>query len=270
MFIDKNNLLCQSQPTNKTKEYKYIIDGYNIQDFDKPIYIYHKKQIKIINFKDLGDKMAVFYINQHPTKLPTKLNTKSFILAFNLYPWFDEETGTKYGFLPKFSHHKIDTTNTILTKLKQKTSLQNTDKWICSSIFQDDFQDIDYISFLFGLTLLFGKFDIKNNDLKSAKFHLPIFGQHIFPKDLLTKIQQQLQKQWIFIQTSYQETNDGETIQITITDYQILQSFAKFLLPIENINKISKYEYTKIAKTKLLDFLSTETQNFKQIKLLTK
>jgi hypothetical protein len=130
----------------------------------------------------------------------------------------------------------------------------------------------DFVSKLFGFAFFYGKLDLKNDDLKSVKVHIPLFGQYLSQKEVLDQEILDQQKNGLFIKTSVQENNDGLVYQITITDYEILQSFANFLKPIAKINKISKYDYVQVAINKLVEYNSDVEKLIagKTIKLLTK
>ena len=65
ILIDDNNILSIENPNiPQTKEYSYDVSGYSFSDFDKGIIVYHKKQFKIINLKDLWDKMWIILVLQ--------------------------------------------------------------------------------------------------------------------------------------------------------------------------------------------------------------
>jgi len=218
--------------------------------------------------------MSIFYIRSKSQKYPQpqkNINQNSFLAAIAFFQGYDEETGKQYNFIPKFPPNQIDQTNTKLQKLWINTSLQNTNKGVCLfDIPQHKITDLQ--SYFFAFTIFYGKFNIHNNDLKSAKIHLPLFGQYLNKKKELDKRIIELQKQWIFLKTSTQESKDGLVYQITITDYQILQSFANFLKPIEKIERISKHNYMQEAKQKLLEH-EPQLKNLlkeKTLKLLTK
>jgi len=273
MYIDNNNILCLSTPTNQTKTYTHIVDNYKIEDYDKIIFAYHKKQIKEINFKDLGNNMSVFYIAQRTEQIKENLNKNSFINALNIFNGFNEETGETYAFLPKFPHKELDKTNEILNKLWINIQLKNTEKGIIIENLEKQ-ESIDPISTLFALVIFYWKFEIHNEDLKSAKIHIPLFGQYLSKKEDFDKTILQLQQKGVFIKNNEQETKDGTIYQIVINDYEILKSFANFLKPIEKIKEISKYNYMIEAKTKILEHLNLSLDNWTlsslTLKLLTK
>jgi len=273
MNLDNNKILCLTVPTNQTKKYTHIVDNYKIEDYDKVIFAYHKKQVKEINFKDLGNNMSVFYIAQRSENIKTQLNKKSFLNALNIFQWFNEETGETYAFLPKFPHKELNQTNERLNKLWINIQLKNTEKGITIANLQK-YESTDPISTLFALTLFYWKFEIHNKNLKSAKIHIPLFGQYLSKKEDFDKIILQLQQQSLFIKSKEQETKDGTVYQIIINDYEILKSFANFLEPIAKIEEISKYNYMLEAKTKILEHLNLSLDAWVlsslTLKLLTK
>jgi len=54
ILVDKNRLLViENTNIPKLKKYDFIASGARFSDYDKGIIIYHKKNIKIINWKNL-------------------------------------------------------------------------------------------------------------------------------------------------------------------------------------------------------------------------
>jgi hypothetical protein len=65
----------------------------------------------------------------------------------------------------------------------------------------------DFLNFLFGLTILYGKFEVKGEELRSIKIHLPLFGQYLHYKETLDQIVKKLQTEQYFLQTSENSQN---------------------------------------------------------------
>ena len=126
--IDKNNLLTiTNENIPQTKEYSYHVSGYSFSDFDKGILVLHKKDWKIINLKNLSDNMNVVYLIDREITIP-KISQEAVINALCLFDSFDENTGKKYYFIPKFQEKNLATTNSILEKLNIPANIQKTDK----------------------------------------------------------------------------------------------------------------------------------------------
>ena len=117
------------------------------------------------------------------------------------------------------------------------------------------------IWFLFGLTLLYWKFENKWEKLSAIKIQLPLFGQFLSIWDRIKDIQKNLQNEWIFIQTSENTQWDKCTYEITSNDYELLEIFSKLYLPVENFSQITKKEQAQEAIEALKVFLSNEWKN---------
>ena len=110
ILIDDNNILSIENPNiPQAKEYSYNVSGYCFSDFDKWIIVYHKKQFKIINLKDLWDKMWVILVGEHDDEYDgMELDLESMESALKIFDWFDENTGEKYYFLYKYGENKMN------------------------------------------------------------------------------------------------------------------------------------------------------------------
>jgi len=266
MKIINNILVLSNKQTNK--EYSQIVSGMNIIDHNKTIPILHKKTIKEIDFKELWNNMSLFYIKETLTNKDKdkykKLDPNGINFATTFFQWFNEETWQQYNFYPKTNTKKLEEIEKNFKSLNINTQNSNKTTSLTSNT--------EYISFLFISALLYWKFTINNEDLKSTKIHFPLFGQYLNKNDIFEKIQKELQNTWYFIQTKTTKTKDGIIQEITITDYEILQIFANFLKPIAKITKISKYDFSEKTKQLLLEkYPETKTLiTNKTIKLLTK
>ena len=261
LSIDKNNLLVvENKNIPQNKEYCHNVSGFDFCDFDKWLIVYHKKQFKIINLKDLWEKMWVIMVWKKDEELINlKLNKKSVESALKLFEWFDEETWEKYYFLYKFKEWWLESLNKKLDKLWIKTKLKKTDKWICCDYLQE-YLEYNPASFLFGLTLVYGNFVIKNWDFKSIKIQLPLFWKYQENTEIIDEVIATLSDNGIFVKKYIQKTNDGIVCQITSSDYELLEIFARFYESIEKWLKISKYNDTQNIKQELVKFIKTNSE----------
>jgi len=259
--VDDNNILSiENENIPQAKKYTYNVDGYNFSDFDKGIIVYHKKQFKIINLKDLWDKMWVILVWEHDDEYDDmELDLESMESALKLFSGFDENTGEKYYFLYKFGENNMNRLNENLSKLWSKIQLQKTMRWIW--IPQDD-KELVYnpISFLFGLFLVFGIFQIKDGDLKAIKAQIHLFGQYTDNTEIIDESIKVLAENWLFIKKNIQNIWDGIVYEITSSDYELLQHFARFYEPIEKWLKISKYDEVENVKKNLIEFIQTNPE----------
>lgn len=118
--------------------------------------------------------------------------------------------------------------------------------------------------------MVYGKFEIKkfeiNNEeikkpeLLGVKIQVPLFGQYLRYQEQFDGMIEILQHAGIFVKTDVLDTNNGVVYQISTTDYELLEVFAKWYESIEKIEKISKRDFTAEMKAKLLVFLAEDTQ----------
>jgi hypothetical protein len=259
--FDKNHLLVIENPNiPQLKEYTYEANGYQFSSYDKGIIVLHKKELKIINLKNLGDTMTVIY-NKTTPEIKEEFDQDACLQALYLFQGFNETTGETYYFLPKYGEKDKSALNEILFKLGTSLHVQNTDKGcIVQGEYKPKEEKDQILSFLFGLTLVYGKLEIKKNSLNGIKVHLPLFGQFIKYEKELNNIKESLAKEGIFISTSIQKTNDGSIYQISSNDYELLNNFAEYYKAIENIEKIPKYDLTQETKIQLIEFISNNPE----------
>jgi len=264
--IDKNNLLTIfNEGIPQTKEYTYNVSGYTFSDFDKWIIVLHKKGWKIISLKNLGDNMnVVYYKNSNNEKHQFK--KEIFEDALKLFKWFDEETGEKYYFIPNIWEKDIQEKNQII-KVFSDYEIKKTAKWAMVELqhakenIANEVQNTEnMLSYLFGLLLIYGKFDAKKWELSSIKIQIPLFGQYMTHQETLDRIIKDLQQEWIFLKADKLSNKNGIVYQISSNDYELLETFATWYKAVENFEKITKREFTDEMKTKLIEFISTNRE----------
>jgi len=256
---DKNNVLTIfNENIPQTKEYTYHVSGYTFSDFDKWIIVLHKKQWKIISLKNLGDNMSVVYIKNTSSE-KINLDEKSMKKAFWLFDCFDETSGQTYFFIPNMSEKEMCEKNQIFENLKIDYRLRKTDKWIITNGIA--FTETEKrISLLFGLLLLYGKMDVKKNELVSIKIQIPLFWQYGKHTDILDNMMSKLQEHGFFMKVDKLTNKNGIVYQISSNDYELLEIFAQWYEPVENFEKITKREFTQEMKTKLEEFIITNPE----------
>ena len=284
LTIDQNNLLVIENPNiPQSKEYNYNVGGYEFSSFDKWLVIYHKKQFKIINLKDLWEKMWVIMIWEHDSELDgLKFDIQSCVsYSLWLFQWFSEITGDTYFFVPKITKDRNEKIKKLFNKWYVTIDDKNYFRWPIFNPFikraksniewnpveylVDDFGKVnlnisEIINLLFWLNILYWNFNFKQWSLKSIKMQIPLFWTAINYEINFNYIINKLQKVWIFLKTTIQETNDGIVYQITSSDFELLQIFARFYEPIEKWLEISKYTDTLKTKEELVEFLITNTE----------
>lgn len=238
LIIDQNGFLCIEHPEiPQVKQYTYQVSGYQFSDRDKGIVVLHKKDFKIINLKHIGDWMNLIYVKNIECWL-LNLNMNFVSQAYGLFSWFDEVNWEQKYFWPNARGNLDFVTPTQCV-------------WNFSSL-------EDKLSFLYWMTLLYGKFESKKGELFSIKIQIPLFWQYLKYQENFDSILLELQKKSIFLKKDLVETNNGIIYQISSNDWELLDVFAKWYETIEKFQKISKKIFTEEMKDKLVAFLLSD------------
>ena len=265
-----NFLVKQDEKLYTGKTYRHNFQWFDFEEENCIFYVWHKKEIKLIESKNLWSTMNAFFLKDWTLKLnEINENIKSWILtACQIFNAFDEENWWFYNFLPYFPTKLVETKNELFKNLWLNIELSNSPKWVLitnnESKNKTNIEDLDIewkIWFLFGLILLYGKFENKWEKLSAIKIQLPLFGQFLSIWDEIKNIQKKLQEGWIFIQISENIQWDKHTYEITSNDYELLKIFAKLYLPVENFSQITKREQVQEASEALKIFLEKEGES---------
>ena len=263
-------LTKQDEKLYTGKTYRHNFQWYNFEDENCIFYVWHKKEIKLIESKNLGSTMNVFFLKDWTLKVDEiNENIKKWILtACQIFNAFDEENGWFYSFLPYFPTKAVEEKNELFKKLWLNIELSNSSKWVLirndewnNKVNIEDLNTEWKIWFLFGLVLLYGKFENKWEKLSAIKIQLPLFGQFLSLWDEIKNIQKKLQEEWMFIQISENIQWNKHTYEITSNDYELLEIFAKLYLPVENFSQITKREQVQEAIEALKIFLKKEGES---------
>lgn len=263
-------LTKQDEKLYTGKTYRHNFQWYNFDEENCIFYVWHKKEIKLIESKNLWSTMNVFFMKDWTLKV-NELTDKVKIwisTACQIFSAFDEENGWFYNFLPYFPTKSIEEKNQIFSKLWLNISLSNSSKWVLikNEKWNEriNIEDLDLewiIGFLFELALLYWKFENKWDKLSAIKIQLPLFGQFLAIWDEIKNLQKKLQDNGIFIQISENIQWDKHTYEITSNDYELLEIFAKLYLPVENFSQITKREQAQEAIEALKNFLNKKWEN---------
>ena len=258
-------LIKQNKQLDMGKTYCHNFQWYNFDEDNCIFYVWHKKEIKLIESKNLWSTMNVFFIKDWYLNINELTNNiKQWIFtACQIFSAFDEENWWTYNFLPYFPTKSVEEKNELFKKLWLNIQLSNSPKWVLiNSDKSNTAQDIEWkIWFLFWLTLLYWKFENKWDKLSAIKIQLPLFWQFLSIWDRLKDIKKYLQDHWIFIQISENIQWDKHTYEITSNDYELLEIFSKLYLPVENFTQITKREQAQEAIDVLKIFLWNEWEN---------
>lgn len=272
--LDSFGLLSlESKLLDTGKIYQHSFQGYQISSENHEVFVYHKKGVKIIEFKNIGSTMGVFHIQQREVLKFFPLNIEAFTKAWHLFEAWDEDIGQQYFFLPYFPSKEIEQKNTLLKQVDIKERLIQSPKGVVfSNNEKNDSQPEnleEVLSFLFGLVLLFGKLETKGDHLNAFKFHLPLFGQYLQIEEKIESIIKILQQEGIFLQSSKNEHNGQISYQVSSNDWEVLQLFSEWYKDIEKLSKITKKELALQAVEQVITFLQTQDiENTEEIKYL--
>jgi hypothetical protein len=168
----------------------------------------------------------------------------------------------------------VEAVNTIFATLGIPLKVQQTTKGVISP--RKTTVDLprnasveQLLSYLFGLTLLYGKFEAKHGELNGIKIQLPLPGTYLGLEEVLQQRIQHLQQKGIFLQSSLNVQRGKNILQITSNDWELLQMFADWYKPIEKFTQITKKEHTVQAMGQLLAFLEDKNlENKTELALL--
>lgn len=263
-------LIKQDKQLDTGKLYRHNFQWYDFEYENCIFYVWHKKEIKLIESKNLGSTMNVFFIKDSCLDINELNDSIKFWIycACQIFSAFDEDNGQFYNFLPYFPTKSVEEKNELFKKIWLDISLSNSPKWVIidnrewsGRIYIRELDTQWQIWLLFWLTLLYWKFENKWDKLSSIKIQLPLFGQFLSLWDEIKNIQKDLQNNGIFIQISENIQWDKHTYEITSNDYELLEIFAKLYLHVENFSQITKREQTQEALKILEIFLNNEWEN---------
>ncbi len=251
--LNKNNLLSLGSEIENSKELNLNIGGLSFSSRDQIMLVEHKKNLKTMNLKNCGNNINVLLLKD-TTNTNIKINLDSFEYGLLFFQSFDEETSSHYSFLPKFWISNIESLNQKLEKLGTSVNFENTNNYTTSKQTKQPNLDCPF-SFLLAFVITYWKIDLKNHDLRSIKIQIPLLWWFASKADIFDDLVSKLNKQHLFVNIAKLDNTDGMIYQISITDYEILMIFKWFLQNIEEIQTISKYEYSNNLKDKILGFI---------------
>ena len=113
------------------KTYRHNFQWYTFDEENCMFYVWHKKEIKLIESKNLWSTMNVFFVKDEGLQIENMDNTKKWILAAcGIFSAFDEDSGWFYSFLPYFPTKLVEEKNAIFSKLWLDVQISNSSKWV--------------------------------------------------------------------------------------------------------------------------------------------
>lgn len=244
--------LCYKLPEATGKTYTHHCGGAIFALHDHSLPVYHKRQFKTIQRKDMGNKMSLIYLKENTLTTPT-LNLDIMKRVLTWYQWFDEEEGQKYYFVHQWSHH---------LSLDQQLDID-----IASDHIRHDLRAYEQtpdqsletmISVLYTAAALYGRRDTRiiqeETHLRSITIQLSLITQNMHLVQRRTQTHESLLEQWYFNTLSIQEHEDGATVQYTIQDEELLEHIAWFDLA--NDYHITKKSSTARMREQLIQWLT--------------
>lgn len=254
MYFDENGLLTLSDENNNNqKDYNLRFESKSLNTKDKQTIAIKKSQIVENNLKNVWDGRSCFFGQQRDRHENLNLDPKDILTWLSLFDAFDEDTGQIYFFYPKVWESTIS--KVILDYwlnwkiLKNRIFLDKNNIWLLSSLDRKS-----SLGLLFGLAVIYGRFDIKNTTLYSIQIQIPLFGKYMRHEEMFDNIAKILSDEFIFINTSKKITNDGLIYQISITDRELLSAFARHYKDLE-ITKIASKDLTEFQISALKQYL---------------
>jgi len=240
LSIDQHGFLSiEHLEIPQIKQYTYQVAWFQFSDWDKGMVVLHKKDFKILNLKHFGDGMNLIYVKNNKI-WNLNLNKNIVGQGYGLFMGFDEVSGEQKYFWPG-ARGNLD--------------------FIVPAPCSWNFVSLEEkLSLLYGLTLLYGKFESKNGELMSIKIQIPLFWQYLKYQENFDHLILELQKQGVFIKKDLVDSNNGIIYQMSSNDWELLQIFAKWHEAIEKFEKISKKAFTDEMKDKLVAFLLSDVQ----------
>ncbi len=156
-------LIKQDEKLHTGKIYCHNFQWFNFGEENGVFYVWHKKEIKLIESKNLWSTMNVFFTKDWVLNLNELTNNvKDWILtACQIFSAFDEDNWWSYNFLPYFPTKAVEEKNELFKKLWLNIELLNSSKWVLikndkpnNKINIEDLNNEWKIWFLFGLALL--------------------------------------------------------------------------------------------------------------------
>ncbi len=249
-----HNIVAFSLPEEGGKEYTHMCQWALFTHTNFTLPVYHKREIKTIEWKDLGKKMSILYAKNQPIKSHT-FNKESSKWCLTWFQWFDEEKWSKYYFLHDVKTESFNNIQTLYASIYGEDIL-TTHQWqlriehdlSAHEKSPDETLESD-MSILYLVSKIYGKRDTREfneeEHLRSISIQCPLLFQNTHLIEWFNKMHQRLQKQGYFNTLSIMQHSEWSTIQYTINDDEIISVLASFDLA-------KNYYITKKSSTAVL------------------
>ena len=249
MIIDKNWFLCVKSDLSNPKEYTQSIAGrWNISSIDHLVLVRHKKELKIINRKDLGKTMSLLFVDSSDwNNIQTNLQNEIENNMLTLFSWFDEESGQNYCFFPKINGEKLRTIAESLWTIDIVDANKGRFRVNGSIV-----NNTDKLYPLYVLSVIYGKISSRWTALLSLKIQIPIPATHFWVKEFLDNCIHDIQIHGYAIASYCTEQKSGRLYEITTNDYEILTYLKDNDKNLISLEKVATKELSDSVKVLLV------------------
>lgn len=244
MYIDNNWFLSLPSDISNPKLYIHTLGSQHIASEDHLVLVWHKEQLKIINWKDLGKTMQLIKA-EFLTELQMTFNYN----MLTLFSGFDEQSGKSYYFFPKAQKEKLESIESSLWII----SLIDREKWWFELKNKDEAKDSDNLYQLFVLYCITGKALTKWDSLLSIKIQITIPAPFFSRKEIIDWLLKELQLFWYNIAGYYVQQNNWWIYEIATSDYDILSYIQKHDKGLASVKKITTKELADQVRVLLMD-----------------
>lgn len=193
------------------------------------ILVLHKKNLKMMRPQEIGDGMQVVKLNN--TNWSADLDIESVVWGMCIYEWFDENVGTVQYYAYAIDRDKVDRIQDICNTLALPITI-DVQKFVCLKTSLDSMHNTWtwLLSYMFGLALIYGHFDIWEQGLKHVKIHLPLEWSIAQSQErILAAIEWLHRYDWLYITYDYQDQKNWQILQLHINDQELLDIWSTWL-----------------------------------------
>jgi hypothetical protein len=219
-FVWKGELVAPYVLTLKEGDFESML---------QEVVVLHKKQVKCMRPQEIGDGIAVVQVILD-NKESIDPSNEYIVAGMSIYTWFDEVAWVSEVYAYGFERSKLTWVNDVCLALDLWVSLE-WGKFIKvlwgKSI--DDMSDlcdpnnmVEIYAFLFGICLIYGKFDVEGDVMHHSVIQVPLVESIAALESVLVAMQQVLFAQKVYITIDYQTMKSGQMMQINIDDREIL------------------------------------------------
>ncbi len=229
LHIDNNWFLWPSHSQDDdSKIFSIIAWGEVRNEIDHPVLVVHKKAVKLIAWKDLGDTMqlirlvpnSIIEINNNTDMSDSWIKRMYHILTW--YPWYDEVTNTSYSYIPKLSGERLEEMIERFERFSQTKWISLIDKdrwWFDVTISANTTQNHHHILAEFiGLYLVFWKATLQHHELKAIKLQIPALDYSI--REKIEIILERMRSHYLII--NYHLDENQQVITLSSNDPDLL------------------------------------------------